>query len=248
MLPVAIAKPVFFTPGSDISSAIQTITTAGGLYSVGSRCHAFTYHLISPFFQVVIASFYYVSALNEAIGYGIRVARFFGSAAAIAILDGCPNALVLNRMGKGNKTISPHSSGSVLHDPHLQQSSVVAQFSKVTVKNPFNVTLIQDLTMQVIFITIISIHFKILVQTPFILVVAIILFLNYLLRRLQMAKAASSQGLLVVGSLHCCASWQDCGLLIVDQSICQTMLDRKEFFSCPNVCILQPKHRMFERF
>ena len=34
LLPVAIAKPVFFTPGSDISSAIQTITTAAGLYSV----------------------------------------------------------------------------------------------------------------------------------------------------------------------------------------------------------------------
>ncbi len=141
-----------------------------------SRCYASAYYLISPFFQVVIASFYYVSALNEAVGYGTRVARFFGSAAAIAILDGCPDALVLNRMGKGNKTISTHSSGSVLHDPHLRRSFVVAQFSKVTVKNPFNVTLIRDLTMQVIFSTMISIQFKILVQAPFIFVAALVVF------------------------------------------------------------------------
>ncbi len=139
-----------------------------------SRCYASTYYLISPFFQVVIASFYYVSALNEAIGYGTRVARFFGSATAIAILDGCPDALVLNRMGKGNKIISTHSSGS--DDPHLRRSSVVAQFSKVTVKNPFNVTLIRDLTMQVIFSTMISKQFKILVQAPFIFVAALVVF------------------------------------------------------------------------
>jgi hypothetical protein len=146
--PVAIAKPVFFTPGSDIASAFQTIATAGALYSVCLvSTHPFIPHF--TFCQVVIGSFYYVSALNEAIGYGIRVARFFGSAAAIAKQDGSPDALNLNRIGKDNKITSNHSSGSLLHDPDFQQPSVVAQFSQVTVRNPFNVTLIQDLTMQV---------------------------------------------------------------------------------------------------
>lgn len=98
---------------------------------------------------MVIASFYYVSALNEAIGYGTRVARFFGSAAAVAKLDTSHDALVLNRKGTDEKTNSNQNSGSFLHDPDLQRPSVVAQFSQVTVKNPFNVTLIQDLTMQV---------------------------------------------------------------------------------------------------
>jgi hypothetical protein len=87
--------------------------------------------------------------LNEAIGYGIRVARFFGSAAAVAKLDTSQDALVLNRKGTDEKTNSNQNSGSFLQDPDLQRPSVVAQFSQVTVKNPFHVTLIQDLTMQV---------------------------------------------------------------------------------------------------
>jgi len=89
-----------------------------------------------------------VGALNEGVGHGNRVARFLRKADTIA--DGSDGARVLKKgaksvSGRLSRPSSGVSSASVGRD---SQPAVVAQLSNVTFKNPANITLIQDLTMQ----------------------------------------------------------------------------------------------------
>lgn len=95
--------------------------------------------------QIIIASFFYVGALNECLGHGGRVAKFLNSASTVASKPTDNEALVLKRGAKvaGRRPSSRRESTAV-------EPSCVAEFSQVTVTNPFNVTLIRDLSMKVI--------------------------------------------------------------------------------------------------
>ena len=93
---------------------------------------------------MVIASFFYIGALNEAAGHGNRVARFIDKADTLAKKIGSEDARVLKRGSTAaSRRSSRRSSG-----PTDSRPAVVAELSHVTVKNPANITLIQDLNMQ----------------------------------------------------------------------------------------------------
>ncbi len=94
----------------------------------------------------MIASFFYIGALNEAAGHGNRVARFISNTDAISRKVGSEDARIL----KGAPDVAgpqeySHASLSVDSQGTLP---VVAEFSHVTVKNPANVTLGQDLNLK----------------------------------------------------------------------------------------------------
>lgn len=124
---VLLSKAAIFSPGSDFRSATLTVQSATALYSS------------------IIASFFYVSALNEALGYGNRIARFLNKAAAIAGNIGDAEALILKRKNKADQQRSSRHRESCDLDLH----TCVAEFANLTVRNPFNITLIQDLNMRV---------------------------------------------------------------------------------------------------
>jgi hypothetical protein len=98
-------------------------------------------------YSSIIASFFYVSALNEALGYASRIARFLNKAAAIAGQVSHTEALVLMRKTNADGRGSRLRESSDL-DSHSNQMCI-AEFVNVTVTNPFNITLIQNLSMQV---------------------------------------------------------------------------------------------------
>ena len=89
--------------------------------------------------------FYYVGAFSETIGHANRVAKFLHHA-ALAQSDGSADAFVLKSETAGSVALSrrlaPHDSLRPNEHP------AVAEFSHVTIKNPANITLVQDLTMQ----------------------------------------------------------------------------------------------------
>jgi len=91
--------------------------------------------------------FYYVGAFSETIGHANRVAKFLHHA-ALAKSDGSADAFVLKSETAGSVALSrrlaPHDSLM----PHEPLDPAVAEFSHVTIKNPANITLVQDLTMQ----------------------------------------------------------------------------------------------------
>ena len=97
--------------------------------------------------------FYYVGALNETVGYSNRIARFLDKASQSK--DSCQvDALLLTSEPTGRSALakrSVRSWSSPAEQPSQRQqlASLVAVFSHVTVKNPANITLIQDLNMQV---------------------------------------------------------------------------------------------------
>jgi len=97
--------------------------------------------------QVVLNCFFYVGALNETVGYGTRVARFLHTATLAKTY--CNDAFALKEEATGNSVLT---NRSLRHapGPNSQPPVIVAEFSQVTVKNPANITLIQDLTMQAI--------------------------------------------------------------------------------------------------
>jgi ABC-type uncharacterized transport system fused permease/ATPase subunit len=100
-------------------------------------------------YSSIIASFFYVSALNEALGYGNRIAKFLNKAAAIVSALGGSEALILKRRAKSDGRRSSRQRESSNQDLQSRQTCI-AEFDHVTVRNPFNITLIQDLNMQVI--------------------------------------------------------------------------------------------------
>lgn len=93
--------------------------------------------------QINIAAFFYIGALNEALGHANRAAKLLHNAAAIARKSGDCDALTLKR----NPKISRRRTSSRRESDGVK--TCVAEFTEVTVKNPFNVTLINDLSMQV---------------------------------------------------------------------------------------------------
>jgi ABC-type uncharacterized transport system fused permease/ATPase subunit len=104
-------------------------------------------------FQVVMNCFFYVGALNETQGYGNRVARFLFKAAH----SKADMQFELNNDVVGSKSVSSRRSGRSAprsqrraSNPDPQNPTVIAEFSHVTVKNPANITLIQNLSMQVL--------------------------------------------------------------------------------------------------
>jgi hypothetical protein len=112
--------------------------------------------------QIIIASFFYVGALNEALGHGSRVAKFLNSASAVVSKPVDNEALVLKRGAKvaGRRPSSRRESTAV-------EPSCVAEFSQVAVTNPFNVTLIRDLSMKVI--SLLAVHVFCYVPCPHLL-------------------------------------------------------------------------------
>jgi ABC-type uncharacterized transport system fused permease/ATPase subunit len=77
------------------------------------------------------------------LGHANRAAKLLHNAAAIARKSGDSDALTLKRNPKNSRrrSSSRRESAGV--------KTCVAEFTEVTVKNPFNVTLIKDLSMQV---------------------------------------------------------------------------------------------------
>jgi hypothetical protein len=153
--------------------------------------------------QSIIASFFYVGALNEGLGHGGRVAKFLNSASTVASKPTDNEALVLKRGTKvaGRRPSSRRESSAV-------EPSCAAEFSQVTVTNPFNVTLIRDLSMTVISLVVVHVFATTILHFPSHNVFSPIHF-----HRLRTVKAASSPGLLAAGNLPYCASWASCGPL-----------------------------------
>jgi hypothetical protein len=84
--------------------------------------------------------------LNEALGHGNRAAKFLDNSSAFASKPGSDDALVLERNAKATSRRASSRRESYAADP---LSQCIAEFSRVTVTNPFNVTLIHDLSMKV---------------------------------------------------------------------------------------------------
>jgi hypothetical protein len=102
--------------------------------------------------QALLNSFYYVGALNETVGYSNRITRFLEKATQSKDSSGA-DALLLTSESTGQAALAKRSvrswSARAEQPSQMQQLSLVAVFSHVTVKNPANITLIQDLNMQV---------------------------------------------------------------------------------------------------
>jgi ABC-type uncharacterized transport system fused permease/ATPase subunit len=110
----------------------------------------FMHDFIAKFlFQALLNCFYYVGALSETVGYGNRVTKFLDKATnSKDVSHGDEFSLKSEPTGKSavsRRALSRFSSRS--HSQH--PSIVVAEFSHVTVKNPANTTLIEDLCLQV---------------------------------------------------------------------------------------------------
>lgn len=93
---------------------------------------------------MVLGCFFYIGALNETIGYSTRIATFMFKASrsttdadAFELKGGFNSSFPIRQKGRHSQMSGP------------QSALIVAKFSDVTVKNPANVTLIRDLTMQV---------------------------------------------------------------------------------------------------
>jgi hypothetical protein len=99
------------------------------------------------YIQSIIASFFYISALNEALGHGNRAARFLYDASSIGKQQGESEALVLKRRAQSNSRRSSRRCGSSVNAADSLRR--IAEFSHVTVVNPANITLIRDLSLQV---------------------------------------------------------------------------------------------------
>jgi hypothetical protein len=114
---------------------------------------AATFESNLAFFLVVMNCFFYVGALNETLGYGNRVAKFlFKAAHSKADIQ-----FELNHDFAHSESVSSRRSGRSAprserraSNPDPQNRVVIAEFSHVTVKNPANITLIQNLSMQVL--------------------------------------------------------------------------------------------------
>ncbi len=97
-------------------------------------------------FQALLNCFYYVGAFSETVGYGNRVTKFLDKATnSKEVSHG--RELLLKSEPTGNSAVRLSRFASRLHSEH--SSIVVAEFSHVTVKNPTNTILIEDLCMQV---------------------------------------------------------------------------------------------------
>jgi hypothetical protein len=98
-------------------------------------------------FQAFLNCFYYVGAFSETIGHANRVARFLQKA-SLSNSEGNVESFVLKSEAAGDVALSRRRAAQQVpgHNPRLE--SIIAEFSHVTVKNPANITLVQDLTMQ----------------------------------------------------------------------------------------------------
>jgi hypothetical protein len=94
--------------------------------------------------QGVLNCFFYIGALNETIGYSTRIATFMFKASRSTT-----DADAFELKGGFNSSFPSRQSGQHAPMSGPQSALIVAKFSDVTVKNPANVTLIRDLTMQV---------------------------------------------------------------------------------------------------
>ena len=94
-------------------------------------------------------SFYYVGAFSETIGHANRVARFL-QRATLAKSDATADAFVLKTEATGGVALSRRRVPNDSLRPNSTLDPAVAEFSHVTIKNPANITLVQDLTMQAI--------------------------------------------------------------------------------------------------
>jgi hypothetical protein len=112
-------------------------------------CVSFVSDSLDFHLQIIIASFYYVGALNEALGHCNRAARFLSTASDISSKTVHDDALVLARRSAVEEHRSSRLRESVARDSLNSTRQCVAEFSQVSVRNPFKVTLVQDLTMQV---------------------------------------------------------------------------------------------------
>lgn len=97
-------------------------------------------------FQALLNCFYYVGAFSETVGYGNRVTKFLDKATNSKEV-GHGRELLLKSEPTGNSAVRLSRFASRLHSE--RSSIVVAEFSHVTVKNPANTILIEDLCMQV---------------------------------------------------------------------------------------------------
>jgi hypothetical protein len=98
-------------------------------------------------FQAFLNCFYYVGAFSETIGHANRVARFLLKA-SLAKSDGNVDAFVLKSEASGDVALSRRRAAQEVPGQNPRLESIIAEFSHVTVKNPANMTLVQDLTMQ----------------------------------------------------------------------------------------------------
>ena len=167
-----LSRDTIFSPGSDFRSATLTVQSATALYSS------------------IIASFFYISALNESLGYGNRIARFLNKAAAIASKISHTEALVLKRTTKVDGRRSRQRESSDLDS--FSSRLCIAEFTNVTVTNPFNITLIQNLSMQVKSIGTPSSQLQTLFSSP-----------KYLIPVIIFAQIFSGQGCLISGPSGC---------------------------------------------
>ena len=87
-----------------------------------------------------------MGTFSETVGHANRVARFLHKS-TMARQDGGADAFVLKSETTGDVALSRRRLANSLK-PNFELESAVADFSHVTVKNPANITLVQDLTMQ----------------------------------------------------------------------------------------------------
>jgi hypothetical protein len=183
--------------------------------------------------QINIAAFFYIGALSDALGHANRAAKLLHNAAAIARNSGDVDALTLKRNPKPSRrrTSSRRDSAEV--------KTCVAEFSEVTIKNPFNITLIKDLSMQV------RLHLHCAIAPSRI---GIILHncsppppitqphpTHSFPSSYSPAKAASSPAPRAVASPRCCASWASCGRQSLAPFEFRSMSDQTASFFCRNV-------------
>ena len=88
-----------------------------------------------------------MGTFSETVGHANRVARFLHKSTT-ARQDGGADAFVLKSETTGDVALSRRRVANSLK-PNFELESAVADFSHVTVKNPANITLVQDLTMKV---------------------------------------------------------------------------------------------------
>lgn len=88
-----------------------------------------------------------MGTFSETMGHASRVARFLHKS-SLARQDGGPNAFVVKNETTGDISLSRRRFAQNSPKPNFGLESAVADFSHVTIKNPANITLVQDLTMQ----------------------------------------------------------------------------------------------------